>query len=623
MPYGYTGKVLKVDLSTGKIAEEALNFDWARKFIGGKGLGARYLWDLVKPGTDPLSPDNVFMVWTGPVTGTFAPSSSKYCVVTKGPETGLYLDSHAGGIFGVELKFAGYDGLIVTGKAKNPVYLFIEDGHAEIRDAKALWGKSAHEAEDALHADLGESVAVMAIGQAGEKQVKYACISASYYRQHGRGGAGAVMGSKNLKAIAARGTGSVRVAYPEAFKEACWEAMIKDVLENPEAQFGIKWGSPSLMWYTNETGTFPAYNFSDGVFAGVPKIDANVILKMTTKRHACYACPVGCGNYVEVQTGPYADTKVEGPEYETLFSLGSNCGVDDINAIVHANYLCDLYGLDTISTGDCIAWAMELFERGILTEKDTDGLHLVFGNGDAMVQMVHKIAKREDLGDVLAEGLKRAAATIGRGSERYAVTIKGMELPAYEPKGSISMALSYATSDRGGCHLRSWPIGPEVLGAFWLGAEPVKLERWSPENKAKVVAEQQHQYAAKFSMEICDFDCWNNERMTAMLWTATGFDEYKDVKEFEKAGERITNLTWLFNLREGMRWEDVATLPPRMTQDPLKSGPTAGHVVPPEHFTQMLADYCRIRGWDERGIPTREKLEELGLADLSLERKEA
>lgn len=206
-------------------------------------------------------------------------------------------------------------------------------------------------------------------------------FSASYYRQHGRGGAGAVMGSKNLKAVVARGTGSVKVAHPKEFKDACWEAMIKDTLENPEAQFGIKWGSPSLMWYTNASGTFPAYNFADGVFEGASKIDANVILKMTTKRHACYACPVGCGNYIEVTSGPYADTKLEGPEYETMFSLGSNCGVDDINAIAHANYLCDAYGLDTISTGDCIAWAMELFEKGILTDKDTDGIALTFGNG--------------------------------------------------------------------------------------------------------------------------------------------------------------------------------------------------------------------------------------------------
>lgn len=238
-----------------------------------------------------------------------------------------------------------------------------------------------------------------------------------------------------------------------------------------------------------------------------------------------------------------------------------------------------------------------------------------------MVKMVHKIAKREGLGDLLAEGVKRASAKLGRGSERYAVHFKGMEPPAYEPKGSISMALSYATSDRGGCHLRSWPIGPEVLGAFWLGAEPVKLERWSPENKAKVVVEQQHRYAAKFSLSVCDFDCWNNQRLTNMLWTATGYDEYKDVKEFEKAGERITNLTWLYNLREGMKRDDLK-LSPRMTQDPLRSGPSAGHVVPEADYEKMLADYCKIRGWDEQTRPTTAKLKELGLADLMFYGKE-
>jgi len=621
MPYAYMGKVLTVDLGTGAVGEEPLNFEWARKFIGGKGLGARYLYDRLKPSTDPLSPDNVFMIWTGPLTGTIAPSSGKYCVVTKSPLTGLYLDSHAGGTFGIELKYAGYDGVIINGKAKEPVYLYIEDGKVEIRDAKALWGKNAHEAEDAVKSAVGEAAAVMAIGQAGENLVKYACISTGYYRQHGRGGAGAVMGSKNLKAMAVRGTGSVKVAYPQEFLNAARESYIKDVIENPEAAFGIKWGSPSLMWYTNETGTFPTRNFADGQFAGMNKIDANVILKMTTKRHACFACPVGCGNYVEVSVGPYAGTKVEGPEYETLFSLGSNLLIDDINAIAHANYLCDAYGLDTITTGVVIGWAMELFEKGILTEKDTDGLLLTFGNGEAVVRMIHKIAKREGIGDIFAEGVKRAAEKIDKGAERYAVAIGGMELPAYEPKGSPSMALAYATSDRQGCHLRSWPIGPEVLGAFWLGAEPVKLDRWGPENKAKVVIEQQHQYAAKFSLEICDFDSWNNQLMTNMLAPATGFTEYQDVTEFQKAGERITNLTWLFNLREGMNVEDLKKLPPRLTQDPLLSGPTAGHVVVEADYLTMLADYFRLRGWDEQGVPTKEKLEELGLADLKFKRK--
>lgn len=615
MSYAYTGRVLNVDLSTGRIWEDPLNFEWARKYIGGKGLGARYLFELVPRGADPLGPENVFMVWTGPLTGTIAPSSGKYCVVTKSPLNNLYCDSHAGGMFGVELKFAGYDGLIVRGKAVQPVFLHIEDGRVEIRPASDLWGKNAHDTEDALKARLGESVAVMAIGQAGERLVRYACISTSYFRQHGRGGVGAVMGSKNLKAIAVRGSGSVKVAYPREFIANCWEARTKDVLENPEAQFGIRWGSPSLAWYTNETGCFPSRNFSDGVFPGLAKIDANAVLRMTTKRHACYACPVGCGNYVEVAQGPYAGTRVEGPEYETLFSLGSNCLVDDLATIAHANYLCDDYGLDTISTGDVIAWAMELFERGILTGQDTDGIPLTFGNGAAMVQMIHKIARREGLGHLLGEGIRAAAAELGRGSERYAVHIKGMELPAYEPRGSISMALSYATSDRGGCHLRSWPIGPEVLGAFWLGAEPIELERWSPENKARVVVEQQHQYAAKFAMEICDFDCWNNERLTNMLWAATGFEEYRDVREFTRAGERITNAAWMFNLREGMTIDDLR-LPPRLTQDPLRSGPTAGHVVPEEAYQKMLRDYCELRGWDEKARPKREKLEELGIGDL-------
>ena len=366
MVSAYTGKVLHVDLTAQKTTDESLNFQWAREFIGGKGLEARYLYERLRQHTDPLSPDNLFMIWTGPLTGTIAPSSGKYCVVTKSPQTNLYCDSHAGGVFGVELKFAGYDGLIVRGKAPQPVFLYIEDGRTEIHPATDLWGKNAHDTEDALKARLGESVAVMAIGQAGERLVRFACISTSYFRQHGRGGVGAVMGSKNLKAIAVRGTGSVAVAYPKEFITNCWEARIKDVLENPEAQFGIKWGSPSLAWYTNETGCFPSRNFSDGVFPALSKLDANAVLRLTTKRHACYACPVGCGNYVEVTEGPYAGTKVEGPEYETLFSLGSNCMVDDLATIAHANYLCDDYGLDTISAGAVLAFYADAIEQGAI-----------------------------------------------------------------------------------------------------------------------------------------------------------------------------------------------------------------------------------------------------------------
>ncbi len=615
MPYAYAGRLLYVDLTTRAHRIEPLNFDYARKYIGGKGLAARYFLDLHKPGIDPFSPENVFIIMTGPLTGTMAPSSAKYCVVTKSPLTGLWLDSHAGGYFGPELKYAGFDGIIIIGRAEEPVYLYVEDGVVQIKDAKWLWGKTTHETDTAIKEELADPmVRVMCIGPAGERLVRIACIH-SEYRQHGRGGAGAVMGSKNLKAVAVRGTGGVTVAYPDEFLKACAEVTEKDIFKNPEAEFGIRWGSPAIAWWTQEVGAYPTRNFTDGRFERLSEIDANAVLRMTVKRRACFQCPVGCANYVVVPSGPYAGTEVEGPEYETICLMGANCGIDRLDAIARANFLCDTLGLDTISTGNVIAWAMECYERGIITAKDTEGLELTFGNHEALVKMTEKIGKREGLGDILAEGVRRAAERIGRGSERYAVHVKGLELPAYEPRASPAMALTYSVADRGGCHLRSWPIGPECFGIFWLGAKPIKIDRWAPENKAKIVVEQEHQYAAKFSLEVCDFCCWTNERLTKLLWTATGFDEFKDVRLFELAGERITNLTRLINLREGMTMKDD-TPPPRIFEDPLKTGPGAGRVVKHEDFRKMLTDYYALRGWDAEGRPMKEKLEELDMRDI-------
>jgi aldehyde:ferredoxin oxidoreductase len=407
----------------------------------------------------------------------------------------------------------------------------------------------------------------------------------------------------------------VKVAYPDEFFKACMEVMEKDIFKNPEAEFGIRWGSPSLAWYTQEVGALPTRNYTDGRFEKLSEIDANAILKWTVKRRACFQCPIACGNFVVVPSGPYAGTEVEGPEYETLDLLGANCGVDRLDAIARANYLCDTLGIDTISVGSVIAWAMECFEKGIITTKDTEGLQLTFGNGEALVTMVEKIGKREGLGDILAEGVKRAAQKIGKGSERWAVHVKGLELPAYDPRASPAFSLSYSVADRGGCHLRSWPLGVECLGAFWLGAKPVKIDRWSPDNKAKIVMEQEHQYAAKFSLEVCDFCCWDNERLSYLLWTATGFDEYKDVRIFEQAGERIVNLTRIINLREGMTAKDDVP-PSRIFEDPLKTGPAAGRVVKKGDFMKMRSEYYKLRGWDTEGRPTAKKLEELDMRDI-------
>jgi aldehyde:ferredoxin oxidoreductase len=611
------GKLLFADLTLRKCKVEPLNFSYARKYIGGKGLAGRYLFDMLKPGMDPLSPENPLIIMTGPLTGTLAPAAAKYCVVTKSPLTGIWLDSHAGGYFGPELKYAGFDGLIILGRASSPVFIYIDDGKVEFRDASNLWGRTTSETDRIVKEELGdETVKVMCIGPAGEKLAKIALIS-SCGRHHGRGGCGAVMGSKNLKAIAVRGSGGVDVAYPDEFFKACEEFIRKDVFEDPNAEFGRTGGTPEIVGWSQEAGCLPTRNWSDGRFEGASKIDVDDVLKWSVRRRACYQCPIACSRWVKVPSGPYAGVEVEGPEYETLYSLGANCGIDRLDAIAKANLLCDELGLDTISVGVTVAWAMECYEKGIITLEDTGGIELKFGNHEALIAIIEKMGRREGIGDILADGVALASKRIGKGSEDFAMHVKGLELPGYEVRASPAMGLAYATADRGGCHLRAWPVGVEAMGAtgsFWMGP-PLKIDRWSPENKALLVVRMQHQYAAKFSLDVCDFCGWNNERLTKLLWAATGFEEYKDVRAFELAGERIVNLTRVISVLEGVSRKDD-TLPKRVFHEPLKSGPGAGRVLKREDFEIMLNDYYKLRGWDEQGRPTAKKLKELQMDDI-------
>ena len=610
---GYVGRVAFIDLTKKKVTVQPLDTAWARLYIGGKGVAARYLLEYLPPGVDPLSPENLLIVMTYPANGTLAPASPKYPVVTKSPLTGFWLDTHSGGAVGAELKYAGFDGIIISGRADEPTYLYIDDGAVEFRSAKHLWGLRVSETRRAIKEELGDpQVKVMSIGPAGENLVRYAIID-SEGRQHGRGGAGAVMGSKNLKAIAVRGTGSVSVALSKEFEKVVEEITEKDIFKNPEAEFGIKWGSISLGWFTNEAGALPTLNFQTGHFDGWSGIDALVVARVRVKRAACRQCPIGCHNWVLIPSGRYAGTLVDGPEYETAGLLGSNLGVGGIGALAKLNYLADELGLDTISLGGVLGWATELYERGIITSEDTGGIELKFGYDEAYVTLAEAIAYRKTpFASLLAEGTRRACEKLGRESCRYAVQVKGLELPAYDPRAAPAMGLSYAVADRGGCHLRSWPIGPEVLGKYWLGARPIAIERFSPENKAIIVVQQEHQYAAKFALGVCDFCCWDNERLSLLLWSITGFEEYKDVRNFELAGERIVNLIRVFNVREGMSSKDDV-LPPRMHEDPHITGPTKGRVLLREWFEKMKKEYYEIRGWDAEGRPTRETLKRVGV----------
>ena len=602
MPGGYVNNVLRVNLSSKKTSTEDLNMQWARMFIGGKGLGAKYLYEELKPRTDPLSPENVIIFMTGPLAGTTAPCASKYAVFTKSPLTGAFLDSYVGGYLGAELKFAGFDAVIIKGKAEKPVYLWIIDGKAEFRDAKDLWGLDIHETEKRIKEELKDkAVKVAAIGPAGENLVKIACITADLYRHAGRGGAGAVMGSKKLKAVAIRGHHGVSVPNIEKFIELSQEITKNDVL-TPDNEWAKIDGTPGFLRMVQEAGILPTRNFQMGTFEHVNKIDEVALKeKILVRRRACYGCPLGCGNLTQVNHGPFAGTIVEGPEYETLAMAGANCYISDLEAIAKYNLLCDQLGLDTISTGDTIAFAMECYERGVITKKDTNGLELTFGNVEAYIEMPKLIAYRKAIGDVLAEGVRRAAEKIGKGSGHFAVQVKGLECPGYDPRGSVGMALAYAVSDRGACHLRAWPADSEAFG---------DLDPFTTEGKAQLVIDDQNLYSVKWSLIVCDFYAIGYGNIARLCSAATGWD-FKE-EEVKAIGERIWNLTRLFNVREGFTRKND-TLPERISKDQLKGGRAEGHVVTFSDFNKMLDEYYKLRGWDKEGRPRGEKLKELRL----------
>ncbi|UCE43820.1 MAG: aldehyde ferredoxin oxidoreductase family protein [Candidatus Bathyarchaeota archaeon] len=601
MQGGYVGKILRVDLSREKTSSEDLNTQWARMFIGGKGLGAKYLFEELKPNTDPLSPENVMIIMTGPLTGTTAPCASRYAVLTKSPLTGAFLDCYVGGYLGAELKFAGFDAAIITGKAEKPTYLWIADGKAEFKDAKDLSGLDIHETEKRIKEDLEDKeVKVAAIGPAGENLAKMACITVDLYRHAGRGGAGAVMGSKNLKAVAVRGHQSISVPKIEDFIALSQEITKDDVL-TPDNEWAKIDGTPGFLRMVQEAGILPTRNFQMGVFEHVNKIDEVAIKKILVRRRACYGCPLGCGNLTQVKEGPFAGTIVEGPEYETLAMAGANCYISDLAAIAKYNLLCDQLGLDTISTGDAIAFAMECYERGIITEKDTNGLELTFGNVEAYIEMPKLIAYRESIGDILAEGVSRAAEKIGKGSGHFTVHAKRLEYPGYDPRGSIGMALAYAVSDRGACHLRAWPANSEAFG---------DLDPFTTEGKAQLVIDDQNLYSVKWSLVVCDFYAIGYPNIARLCSAATGWNlKEEDVKII---GERVWNQTRQFNVREGISREND-TLPERISKDPLKGGRAEGHVVARADFDKMLGEYYQLRGWDEEGRPRKEKLKALEL----------
>jgi len=600
--FGWTGTILRVNLTTRKITKEPTDLNDARLFIGARGLATKLLMDEVDPRVDPLSPENKLIFAPGPLSGTMAPSMGRYDVVTKGPLNGTVAASNSGGSFGSEVKFAGYDMIVFEGASETPVYLWIRDDQVELRDASGVWGKNVFDTTDLLRAETDEEAKVACIGPAGEKLVLFASIMNEMHRAAGRSGVGAVMGSKKLKAVVVVGTNPLEVANPEAFEKAVMVAR-KKIMEHPVGGTGLRaYGTDVLVNILNSVGSLPTRNFHEGYFPTADKLGGEALTeKYLVRPKGCYACVISCGRVVKVTNPKYA-CEPEGPEYETAWGFGADCGIDNMDAVIKANHLCNELGLDTISCATTIACAMDLYEAGILTPQDTGGMAIRFGDAETMVRLVEMIANREGIGDQLALGSYRFAERYGH--PEYSMSVKKQEMPAYDPRGVQGIGLHYATSNRGGCHVRGYTISPEVLGV------PVKYDQHATEGKPELVITFQNLTAALDSTGSCLFTTFGigAEELAALLSAVTGV-EYS-TEDFMKAGDRIWNLERMFNLKAGVTGE-FDTLPERLLKNPIPAGPSKGEV---SRLDQMLPEYYNLRGWDAEGVPLPEKLQELSLA---------
>jgi aldehyde:ferredoxin oxidoreductase len=609
---GYMGKILRIDLTQEKIETPTLDENLARKFIGGSGLATKILNDETGPETDPLGPENRLIFMTGPFAATPVITSGRHQVVTKSPLTGAYTESDSGGTWGPYLKRAGFDGIVITGKARRPVYLWVADGRAEIRDASKFWGLDTYNVDPAIRKETRDEAVVASIGPGGEKGVRFASIlnDGKDARAAGRGGAGAVMGAKNLKAVAVHGNLQVEIADPEGLRASLKE-IAPMVAKNTE---GMRKNGTAGGLATFETlGSLPLQNWKyQGRWEqGAAKIAGPAITeRMLTGNYYCEKCVIGCGRRVKLDKGPYAPVEGAGPEYESVAMLGSLCLVDDLEAIAKANEICNRYGIDTISCGGAIAFAMEAYEKGLITKKDTGEIELLWGRGDVMVKMAEKIGRREGLGQLLGEGVRIAAEKIGKNAVEYSLQVKGQELPAHDPRCYNAGAVSYATSNRGACHLAGFShVFERVLGLPELGIEK-PLPRLEVKGKGEVAAKTQNVMGLFDSLKICKFTMFGGLKLTPILsWYTMVTGQAMDMTEFVKTGERIFNLKRLYNVRCGISRKDD-TLPARfLTLKHEGEGLTPS--LPP--LGEMLAEYYQARGWSEEGIPRPEKLRELGL----------
>ncbi len=621
-------RILNVDLASGRTWTEDLAREDLLQFLGGRGINAKLLYERVGPGIDPLGPENVLIFGPGTLTGTSAPSSGRTSVTCKGPATGLYLKVSAGGHLGAELKYSGYDYLVVQGTARDPVYLWIDDGQVEIRDARHLWGLGTRDTDRVIKEELGDDeIEVGLIGPAGENGVLFSCIIFSLYNSASRGGVGAVMGSKNLKAIAARGTGGLRLAEGQEFFDLAARTR-RELAKDAGSETLYRWGTAGSIPPLNELSMLASYNFSHVRIDDAEKISGQYLEDegYLTGRESCFSCSTACHRFVRTKEHKYGEVQDSGPELETMLSLGAECGIVDTEAVIKGNQLCNDYGLDVISAGHVISWAMESYEKGLIKGHQADDLDLHFGNVDSQLELIRRIAFREGLlGGLLANGTRQAAEEVGGDSWKWAIQAKGLEMSAADTRMAKSYALAFAVNPRGPDHLMT-----ECLAEFGFTEEARALikqitgdEKYADatllDKRSDIVRWHEDCYAATDALGFCAFTSTaayavNPENMAQLFGHALGIQFTEE--ELMMAGRRIVTLERCFNVRQGARRKDDV-LPWRMMNDPVPEGPKKGLVTDRETLDRLLDEYYEMHAWElTTGIPTRETLELLGLLEL-------
>lgn len=631
MSYGYTGKILHVNLTTSEIKVEEPEEQFYRTYMGGSAMGMYYVLKETPAGAEALSPENVLALCTGVVTGTPISGQSRLTSVAKSPLTGCIGDAQGGGYFPAEMKFSGFDAVIIKGKSPKPVYLWMHHGEAELKDAGHLWGMTTGDAEDKLKEELEDKrIEVLQIGPAGENLVRFAALISMSNRANGRTGMGAVMGSKNLKAVVVRGKQKPTIANPEKFKEL--QKLAKTNLEPTGMDDFGKYGTPDVCSPQNKSGGLPTYNFNSGTFEKHEEINGKTLYNEHLRGHekdeqnrfgrdTCFSCSIKCKRVSQIDEGPFkTDAKYGGPEYETLATFGSYCGISNMDAIIHANALCNMYGMDTISCGATISWAMECWAEGKITAEDTGGIELEYGSAEAMVKMTEMIAKQEGFGKILAEGSQKASEIIGRGTEDYLITSKGQEAPAHMPQVKRSLSVIYAANPFGADHESSehdpaYKAYPERMEQIGLTNPQERLAL--NEEMMRFAMVTQHLSSAVDSLSVCafifgaSFQLYDANQLVEVVNAVTGWDT--DMTEILAVGERRLNMLRAFNSREGIGRESD-TLPKKMFKRPLEGGRSDGYSIDEKEWETALEDYYRLCDWDvTTGHPSLKKMESLGL----------